>query len=541
MRAGRAAAIGGAILLGFCAALAAAYFVLLPLLFPRPGISSQLAVIDSAIAGGYFSTAQAELLAIRTLRRNESDALRVLKRAFTLSRQAGDFRVLAIMADRALASGALTPSVRSVATYAYLRTGRLADAEATARGGLPAGVGDLLRGEVSLKRGTAWLGSDSLTRGLLTLETSRQPSDFLAAAKSVDDKRINLDAALLFLENGDLGRAHSLAAASLADAAFDLPAALIAYDFGDFKNAIQRLTRLQGRGSPRADYALLLSDCYRALGMNVEYDGALRDALRLDPRISWTPYADLAVVAQAKGDIPSARSFLAEGRAIFPASRELALALARLYVATGDTPAALGLLDALVVQGPDDAEAALLLLSLRSPSMTAQAYLVELWKLFDRLTSDPRVFLRLESALIALHDWDGAGLAVHEHEIAQGGLDADALSIRAVIQEIQGEEQQAAESFELAVADGGNGKSRYNLAVHLLHQGNAQEALAQLDEAGLTDNRTAARIETLRGRCLLATGNLTGAHSAFLRAQSIDPHDMRAGLELRKLEARRDQ
>jgi len=541
MRAGRVAAIGGAILLGFCAALAAAYFVLLPLLFPRPGISSQLAVIDSAIAGGYLSTAQAELLAIRTLRRNESDAMRVLKRAFTLSRQAGDFRVLAIMADRALTSGIRTPNVRGVATYAYLRTGRLADAEATARAGLPAGAGDLLRGEVSLMRGSAWQGSDSLTRELLALETSRRPSDFLAAARSVDDKRINLDAALLFLEHGDLGRAHSVAAASLTDAAFDLPAALIAYDFGDFKNAIQRLTRLQGRGRPRADNALLLSDCYRALGMNIEYDAALREALRLDPRISWTPYADLAVVAQAKGDIPGARNFLAKGRAVFPASRELVLALARLCVATGHTPAALGLLDALVVQRPDDAEAALLLLSLRSPGMTAQAHLVELWKLFDRLTSDPRVFLSLESALIALHDWDGADLAAHEHEIAQGGLDADAVSIRAVIQEIRGEKQQAAESFELAVADGGNGKSRYNLAVLLLHQGNAQEALAQLDEAGLTDNRTAARIETLRGRCLLATGNLAGARSAFLRARGIDPHDMRAGLELRKLEAKGDQ
>jgi len=140
MRAGgRVAAIGGAILLGFCAALAAGYFVLLPLLFPRPGISSELAIVDSAIAGGYFSTAQAELLAIRTLRRDESEALRILKRAFILSRQAGDFRVLAVMAERALACGVRTPSVRSIATYAYLRTGRLADAEATARGGAASG------------------------------------------------------------------------------------------------------------------------------------------------------------------------------------------------------------------------------------------------------------------------------------------------------------------------------------------------------------------------------------------------------------------
>ena len=542
MKTGRAIALGGGILLGCCAALAAAYFFLLPLFFPGPRIAPRLAVIDSAIAGGYLSTAQAELLAIRAVPRNEGDALRLLKRAFVLSRQAGDFRLLATMADRALASGAGTPRVRSIAAYAYLRTGRLADAEAVSRSGLPSGAGDLLRGEIGVKRGTVWRGSDSLTRGLLALETSKNPSDFVAAARNVDDKRINLDAALLFLEGGDLARARLLAAASLKDALFDLPAGLIAYDAGDFENAIQRLTRLQARGSPRADIALLLSDCYRALGMNVEYDAALRSALRLDPSVSWTPYADLAMMAQTKGDLRGARDFLAQGRALFPGSRELVLAQARLSAATGDTPAALDLLDALVAQRPDDAEAALLLLGLKSPGMSAPAYRVELWKLFDRLPSDPRVFLTLESALFASHDWEGAGIAMHEHQAAHGGLDAESLSIRAVIEAVQDKDEQAAASFSQAAAEAGDGMYKYNLAVLLLHGGKAQEALAQLDQAASVDNnQVAARIETLRGRCLLATGDLRAARGAFLRAHGLDPHDLRAALELRKLEAQGDQ
>ena len=64
--------------------------------------------------------------------------------------------------------------------------------------------------------------------------------------------------------------------------------------------------------------------------MSVEYDAALRSALRLDPSISWTPYADLAMMAQTKGDLRGARDFLAQGRALFPGSRELVLAQARL-------------------------------------------------------------------------------------------------------------------------------------------------------------------------------------------------------------------
>ena len=48
-----------------------------------------------------------------------------------------------------------------------------------------------------------------------------------------------------------------------------------------------------------------------------------------------------------------------------------------------------------------------------------------------------------------------------------------------------------------------------------------------------------ARIQTLKGRCLLATGDIPGARDAFLRARVLDPHLLEPGLELRKLEARR--
>lgn len=541
MRLRRLVLLTAPVLLG-SAMLAGAYVFLSPIVFPGPDVAAQLALVDAAIAGGYTSTARAELLAIRRVSRSEADALRILKRAFVLSREAGDFHVLAVMSDRALASRSNSSGVRLVAAYAYLRTGRLSDAESAARPGLPSGAGDLVRAEIALRRGGAWKGSDSLTRGLLGLETSRRAQDFIAAARLVDDKRLSLDAALLSLEDGELERARLIALSSLQESAFDEPAALIAYDSGDFDSAVERFTDLQARRTPRADIALLLADCYRALGRNADDETALQKAVALDPKVSWTPYANLALDAQEKGDVARARDLLAKGRNVFPGSRDLAMALARLELSQGNQAAAISLLDGLVAQRPDDTEAALLRLNLGSAGMSTQAYQAQLWKLFGRSPSDQRVFMTLISALIATHDWEAAAIAMHQHELAHGTEDADSLFFRSLVEAAQGNVDQAIRLLRQAVSQDGKAPYRYDLALLLLHAGSPEEALEQLDQVDTKgDARMAARFETLRGRCLLATGDDAGARSAFLRARTLDPELLVPGLELRKLEARGDQ
>ena len=211
MRLRRTLVLVAAITACSCAIIAGAYFFILPIIFPPPDITSRLAVIDTALSGGYLSTARAELLAIRPFPRGERDALRIFKRAYELCREGGDFGLLAVMCDRARVSVSSSPALRLVAAYSWLRTGRLADAEAVAGKGLPAGNAELVSGEILLRKGASWPGSDGLTRDLVKLETSRQPSDFMRTARSVDDKRLGLDAALLSVSNGDLASAREIA------------------------------------------------------------------------------------------------------------------------------------------------------------------------------------------------------------------------------------------------------------------------------------------------------------------------------------------
>jgi tetratricopeptide (TPR) repeat protein len=545
----------GAACLGTCGVAAAVYLFVLPLLFPPPDIGPRLPAIDSAIAAGYLTTARESLLALRPMPRREEDALRILKRAFLICSQTGDFGLLSVMSDRALSSSGTGPAVRLVAAYSYLRSGRLSDAERVANSGLPGGVGDLVRGEVILRKGGAWQGSDRVTRELLNLETSRRASDFAAAARDVQDKRLALDAALLWLQAGDLSNARSIAVSLLREERFDEIASLIDMDSGDFAAAIARLARMQSSQRPRADVALLLADCYHALGKARQLDSALHDAVEIDPRVSWTPYANLGLAAERRGDIPEARRVLEQGRILFPGARDLVMTTAQLEADQGNSAAAVVLLDGLVTDRPDDARAALLRLSLEAPGMSPQAYRAGLWKVFDRQPSQREVFMTLAAAMIASHDWAGTTEALRHYENAAGAQDADTLSIGALVQTMEGHEDLAIESMKQAAEAGGGGTYRYDLAVLLLHGGRIQQALGQLAQAqeeyrssagaatprsgsnAMSGNEFRARVETLRGRCLMATGDVAGARAAFLRARALDPRLLRPGLELRKLEA----
>lgn len=544
-----------AALLGVCVALAAGYFLLLPRLFPAPDIISQLSGVDSALAGGYFSTARQRLLEIRPMPRRAADILALLKRAFLLCSQSGDFGLLSVMSDRAMSAGGNSADVRLVASYSYLRAGRLSDADRVARSGLPGVMGDLLLGEITLRQGKAWRGSDGLTRGLLSLETSKDPADFAAAATNLQDDRLAVDAALLYLQAGDVSSAGRVASSALQGAKYDEIAGLIGYDSGDFPAAVTRLTRTQDRRHQRADIALILGDCYHALGRGAELEASLLDGITIDPRASWTPYADLALAAEKRGDLAFARSILERGRSIFPESRELALTTARVEASQGNSATAVALLESLLARRPDDGQAALLRLALSSPGMSPQAYRAELWKLFNRLPSDRDVFATLAAALVASNDWSDVAAELRLFENATGSPDADALSIRAMVQVMQGNADLAIDSLRNAAESGGDGRYRYDLAVVLLQRGRAGEAVEQLTQAerapgalasasgavldadGLSGNAFLARVETLKGRCYLATGDVAGARDAFLRARTLDPHLLRAGLELRKLEA----
>jgi Flp pilus assembly protein TadD len=534
------------------AALAAGALLLFLPPIARPGdraLELDLARIDQAMAAGYASTARELLQGRRAIPGSEQDWLALLKRAFKLSMSTGDAAVLAALAARALAAHGGSPPLRAIAGYAHLRAGKLSDAEKVlSRGRLPAEIGALLQGEALLRRGGKWSGADSLTRDLLSLEQRRDPSAFDSAALRTGDRRLALDAALLRSGIGDLAGAAASVERDLDDAAFDEAAASILVDAGELSSALSRLDRLLASRPHRADVMLMRADCLWQLGRIDEAEQALRTAVPLAPDLSWTAYANLAFVAELRGDLERARRWIDGGFAFFPGSRGLDLALARLAMRGGGTAEAIAKLAKRAAEQPQDAEAVLLLLDLEAPSLSPEEYRARLWKLFNRVPADASVFGALASILMAARDWEGASISLEQHRAAAGALDERFLLVQGTIAAMRGEDAAAQEAFTRAASRTRDGSARYDLALLMLRKGNARAALAQLEAAasefehngaaGLRDSFL-SRVATQSGWARMLDGDSRGARIALGKALELEPGNLRAALLLRKLEAER--
>ena len=227
---------------------------------------------------------------------------------------------------------------------------------------------------------------------------------------------------------------------------------------------------------------------------------------------------------------------------------------ARLDIQSGDTPAAEKLLAGLLTERPTDGEAALLLLALQGPTLSPEASRARLWKLFDLVPADTAVFDALASALIAARDWEGMRIAVRQNQDAGGQPDARILVLEGFASAMRDDPSAAIGAFRRASLMTKDGTARFDIALVMLRRGAARAALSELDGAareaeaareamGTAGNgepsrsETMSRIETLRGAARLLDGDVPGAGAALSRALALDPHNLRAGLLMRKLEA----
>lgn len=543
----RRIAVAGLAVVMLLAAGAALLLHFLPRQAVPADMQSPLSAVDAAITGGYLTTAREALASVHPFPAGEEEALRLLKRAFAVANGTGDYSLFSDMAGTALASHGRSTRIRAVAAYAALRAGRLSVAEQNlGKGALPPEAGDMLRGESILRRGGTWTGSDSLTRDLLSLEKKQDSSAYAETALRTGEKRLSLDAALLAMGAGNITQARKLAQTDLAGSPFDEPAAYILYDSGDSAGAIERLSRLDASRPGRPEIELLIADAWQGAGSSEQAEKWLLRGLPLAPALSWTPYVDLALFALQRGDMTAASTRLADGLAFFPHARSIRMAQARLAIRAGDTPAARSILAALAQDNPADGEASLLLLSLEAPGLTPEAYRARLWKLFDRVPSDVSVFNALSTALVAAHDWEGAGIAIGQRLASRGEPDKDLLLVIGMVAAMQGNDAQAMEAFGKSADMARDGKARYDLALILLRKGEVRAAASALDTAMEECQRNGdpadqahvlSRMETLRGTAFLMDGDAQSARAAFVRAVQRDARNLRAGLLLRKLDA----
>jgi Flp pilus assembly protein TadD len=130
-------------------------------------------------------------------------------------------------------------------------------------------------------------------------------------------------------------------------------------------------------------------------------------------------------------------------------------------------------------------------------------------------------------------------IAVGQSQGSGGRPDARTLLLQGFAAAMSGDDAEATRAYRQSALLARDGIARFNLALVMLRRGAARAALAELDGAAAEsqDRPLLSRIETLRGAARMLDGDLAGAGSALSRALAMDPHNLRAALLMRKLEA----
>jgi tetratricopeptide (TPR) repeat protein len=229
---------------------------------------------------------------------------------------------------------------------------------------------------------------------------------------------------------------------------------------------------------------------------------------------------------------------------------ELGIAAARIAAGQGERSRAEDILSRIVAENPGERGAALLLLELKSPVLSPESYRTAAWKLFDRYPADREVFNTLFSSLLGARDWEGASVALAQHDEAVGGGDPDNLQFHGLVSAMRGDLTSASKSFRTAMDFRKDGIARYDLALVTLAQGGIAGALELL---GTAREECAARfgperkksvlsqIDSLTGTARALAGDPEGARKALANAVILDPGNLRAWLLMRKLEAQTEQ
>ena len=491
--------------------------------------ASALSAMDSAIA----SRDVPELLRIFPLAfaraRETSEWLSLLKRAKE-AEALGDVGRYADTADRARKAFPTSESIAAASALAYMRDGRPADALA------------LFRGPISPDaRPNLWAEAFIAARGSGTRATA-DSADYSRLAEVTRDPRPYLGAAALGLASGDRVSARAWLEKALAGGA-QAPSELL-WDCGLY----EALAARPDAGSGPYELALMGDAAWMANDSGLARTRWER-AIDLDPRFSWKPYVDLALMAGDLGE--TAESYWQRLKAAFlsgPASeaRDGALAAYAAHLArTGRDDEALGLLKG----GGRAGALAVLALAIEGRSQPEAGFDADFERLAEARADDPEVQGAALRAFAIRGRWDDVALLVKDAALRRLPL-AYGWYYRAAVMAGSGDFKGAAAAIETApkAATGSAGAASPadglagSFALGALYgaMGDPVKSAAAFSRAAgvAPDGKDrCAALEGL-GRALGDTGDRAGSTAAFKAAAEADPADPEAAMLARGASSR---
>jgi hypothetical protein len=508
-------------------------------------IDDLLVEVDYEISLGYYERALEHLDHALDGARGEYNSLRILRRVYQISYNLDDFTILHGFALRAADNIPGSRELEQIYLYAAVRSsaeGRQGVAERLSRSRWPylqaeAYFTGLLEAPPDLER-TPELWE------IMSMTTQRDPYQLQRLGTDLDEPKLHLDAALLWMAEGDGQSVFAVMNRHLGDPSFGEPGIYISYDSGHEQTALSLLREMreQGKLSDRVDLQVMEADLRLILGEAAEATRLYRQIIASHPAYSWIPYLNLAAIAEDSADKQRAYALRQRAYRQFPAVGAVVTAYARSLAENGDRQLAAETLEGYLSDQADDYQAQLLLLDVQNKASSPVIYQAALWKLYNQHPESRTLCEHLFTYLLEFNDLPGAESVLRHYQAATGrSSEPWFLDYRAVLAAVRREEAQAISLLRDRVAVEDNWQARFNLAVLLSKNSKPNQAIEQLIEAEnlLPEARNRyyrSRIRSMIGEQYLMLGDRAAARRECEYALDLDVSNFHAHRILRILE-----
>jgi tetratricopeptide (TPR) repeat protein len=452
-------------------------------------IEDLLSQADYDISLGYYRRALESLEKARGAGRGEYNTLRILKRVYQISYDLDDFSFLRSYARSAADRIPGSTELQQIYLYAAIRASAEGSQRAVERLKRSRGDSAYLQAEAyfsGLLDKPPDTDSDPELKQIMSLVAETDPFQLQRLGTELDEKAIDLDAALLWMGKGDVESAFTVINRHIGDPLFREPSIYISYDAGREQTAMSviREARTQGWLTGRTDLQIMEADLHLILGDSGEATGLYRQVIAADPAYSWTPYLNLAVIAERKGDAQSAYALQERAYRQFPSTGAVVMTYARSLMKIGDRELAAQILQQYLVDHADDYQAQLVLLDAQNTASSPVLYQAALWKLYNRHPDSRMLCEYLFLYLMEFNDLSGAESVLGHYQAATGrNQEPWLLEYRAILSAVRRENTEAVRLLEQSLSMEDSWQGRFNLAVLLGKAGRPEEAIEQLIEA----------------------------------------------------------
>ena len=446
--------------------------------------SSLIEQADDYIASAYYDFARELLNEAYLLAEGDYYHLIVLKRMYLVSRALNSWKYLQEYSLLSLEEMPGNKNIIHFACYSSLRSGDISKTWEILTGS--GNIQDLnnLWIELNLKydgRTEELLEED---KPILTLLFKNDPEIFIEYGVLEKDNRLLIDAALLYMIEGDPQKALNVLENIDGDEYFEL-LSFIAYDAGYIEQAIEilrdRILKIFSNG--RFDLAVFLADLYL---INGDYEQAVdlyRQVINKISEISVTSYLNISWILQKQNKDVEAEALLESGLSVYNNDFRLLKELVILKIRMENKEGAAELLNDYLNSNPQNLDARLLSFSLINKTQGIAFYEARLWQLFEDNSNNEDICKYIMWHLIQLDNLTDARLALDIFSAANGNGNGVAwyMAAMGIIEGLNGNIKKAVKYLGESLNIEENGYVRYNRAVLYLYENRPYLALLDLN------------------------------------------------------------